>query len=95
MIQNRPKMTPFAQGDQFKTIQVEAESGMKMPTHHTTKEAVIMVRKGEAILRLPQEERHLRAGDSFILPAEMQHSLEVIQHFSAMVVMAIESEIKF
>ncbi len=92
---DRPEMTPLAVGKSFKTLHVSAKAGMKMPSHHTTKEAVIVVQKGEGVLKLAAEDRSLKAGDSFIIGAGQEHSLEVKQDFEAVVTMAVDGEIEF
>jgi quercetin dioxygenase-like cupin family protein len=79
----------------FKALKVEGGAGTKMPPHHSTREAVIVVQKGEALLRMPDGEHPLKAGDCFIVPAKKEHTLTIIKDFTAIVIMAIESEINF
>lgn len=92
---NRPEMHPLAKGETFKTLQVNVKGGLNMPTHHTTKEAVIMVQKGEALLKTPEGDYEFSPGTTFILPAQLKHSLQVKKDFQAIVVLALDSEIEF
>lgn len=92
---NKPIMTPLETGDSFKTFEITAKAGMEMPNHHSTKEAVVTVQSGRAILKMPSENHVLNAGSSFIIPAGIEHTLSVEQDFRAIAVMALESEIEF
>lgn len=92
---NRPEMTPLSAGADFKALQVTAKAGMIMPEHHATHEAVIVVKSGESILKIHGKNHNLKAGDTFILPAKQDHSLEVVQDFLATVILPKTAEIKF
>jgi quercetin dioxygenase-like cupin family protein len=91
----KPEMTPLDKGKALKTMQVNAEAGMIMPPHYTTKEAAIVVQEGEALLKMPDENYALKQGTPFIIPAEESHSLEIKKDFKAIVIMALDSEIRF
>ncbi|MCM4154733.1 cupin domain-containing protein [Gramella sp. AN32] len=91
----KPELTPLDKGSALKTLQVTALTGMRMPPHHTTKEAVIIVQEGEALLKMPNVDHRLRQGAVFIVPAGAEHSLEIIQDFKAIAIMATDSEINF
>ncbi len=92
---NKPKLVHLASGETFKVLLIEGSSGMKMPPHHSTQEALIVIQKGEALLQMPHEDHFLKKGDSFIIPAKKEHSLTVKKDLKAIAVMAIESEIIF
>ena len=92
---NKPELTPLALGSTFKTLQIEGSIGMKMPSHYSTQEAVIVVQKGEALLRMPDKEHLLKAGDCFIVPAKKEHTLTIIKDLKALAIMAVKSEINF
>ena len=68
---------------------------MKMPMHHTTKEAVIIVQKGKALLSMPDQEYTLEKGDNFIIPANVNHYLLLRTDFEAIAVMLQDSTIEF
>lgn len=92
---DRPEMIPLDRGEVFQTIQVSAKAGMKMPSHHTTKEAVIVVKEGAGLIKMEQGDHLLSAGESFIIPALLDHSLEVKEDFKAIVIMAGDGKIEF
>ena len=66
-----------------------------MPSHFSTKEAIIIVLKGEVLLKFQDKEMNLIPDDSAIIPASESHSLFIKENFEANVIMAIDSEIKF
>ncbi len=91
----KPEMTLAHVGDKFKIFKVTGSRGAEMPSHVSTKEAVVVVLKGEAVLRLLGKEIHLKANDSTIIPAQIPHSLQIEEDFESDVIMEIDSEIKF
>ena len=92
---NKPELTALHVGDSLKTIEVTALAGMIMPPHHTTKEAVIVVKEGRALLKMPTTVHVLQKGMALTIPARAEHSLEVKEDFKAGVIMAVDSEIVF
>lgn len=92
---NKPEMNLLHTGSTFKTLKVSALAGMFMPLHHATGEAVIVVQEGKAIINLTSGQHPLESGDSFIIPAMENHSLEIISNFKAIVIMSLDSEIEF
>lgn len=88
-------MHPLAKGDSYKTLRVNAKSGMEMPAHHATSEAIIVVEKGKAILTMNGESHTLQVGSSIILPAKVDHSLKIEKDFQAVVVLDAQAEIEF
>lgn len=93
--QNTPKMIPLALGNTFKVLQVTGSVGMTMPGHYSTKEAVITVQKGTAILKMKGIDHLLTIHKSFIIPAGVEHELQITDDFQAVVIMEADSEIKF
>lgn len=91
----KPEMTVAQVGDKFKIFKVTGCRGAEMPSHISTKEAVVVVLHGEAILKLLGKEIHLKANDSAIIPAQIPHSLQIEEDFESDVIMEIDSEIKF
>ena len=70
-------------------------AGMVIPFQRSTKEAAIAVLEGLALLQLPDTDHFLRKGSTFIVPAGIQHSLNIIEDFKAIAVMTVDSEITF
>lgn len=68
---------------------------MEIPSHFSTKEAVIIILKGEVVLKLTNKEINLKTNESTIIPAKEPHKLMIKKAFQANVIMEIDSEIKF
>lgn len=92
---NKPEITPLNNGETFKTLNIIAKAGMQMPLHHSTKEAVIVVLKGEAVLKMPDGEHTLAQDTTFIIPAMIKHSLKINADFHAIAIMENTSAIEF
>lgn len=93
--QTKPEMSVSQIGNTFKVLHVKGVKGAEMPSHFSTKEAVIIVLQGEAILSLTEKKIHLKAHDSAIIPANEIHTLQIIETLQADVIMEIDSDIKF
>lgn len=92
---SKPELNLLQTGSSLKVLQVSALGGMVMPLHHATSETVIVVQEGMALLKMPTAEHVLEKGVSFIIPAQVDHSLEVKTDFKALAIMGIASEIEF
>lgn len=90
-----PQMKILHSGKSFKVLQVTGSEGMMMPKHFCTKEAVIIIQKGSAILKMKGNEYLLKQDESFVIPEGENHSLSIKEQFQASVIMEIASEIKF
>jgi quercetin dioxygenase-like cupin family protein len=92
---NKPELIPLEVGDSIKAMQVRGLAGMTMPRHHATKEAVIVVLEGTALLGMSERSHTLKKGSTFIIPAGKEHTLTIQQDFKAIAIMAVDSEINF
>ncbi|MCM4167267.1 L-ectoine synthase [Arenibacter antarcticus] len=95
VISNRPELTHLEVGDSLKILQINALAGTEMPLHHSTKEAVIVVQEGEAFLNAEGKEYFLEKGSTLLIPANMEHSLKILENFKAVAIMAKDSTIHF
>jgi quercetin dioxygenase-like cupin family protein len=93
--QNIPQMTVLHTGKSSKVLEVTGSRGMCMPEHISTKEAVVIVQKGSATLKMAGKEFLLKKDDSFLIPAAEKHTLTITEDFKSCVVMSIDSEIQF
>lgn len=91
----RPEMSILQKGERFKVLRVTGTPNTQMPLHYSTKEAVIQVEQGEALLTMDSVIIKLQAGNCQIIPARQPHSLFITKDFKAVVVMEIDSEIEF
>lgn len=92
---NRPELALLKTGESFKVFKVTGRAGMTMPLHHSTKEAVVMVQEGSALLKIGGKQHLLQKGDAFVIPAGQNHSLSLETELKAFVVMAPDSSIEF
>jgi quercetin dioxygenase-like cupin family protein len=92
---NKPELVSLKTGALFKVLKVSGQSGMQMPLHYCTKEAVLIVQGGSALLNIDEKEHLLQAGDSFIIPARQSHNLSLKSEFKALVIMSLDSNIEF
>jgi quercetin dioxygenase-like cupin family protein len=91
----KPEMTVAQVGNKFKVFKVRGGRGAEMPNHISTKEAVVVVLQGEAVLKIQGKEIRLKTSDSAIIPAQVPHTLQIEEDFVSDVIMEIDSEIKF
>lgn len=91
----KPKMEVLDKGEEFKTLQITAQAGMIMPAHHSTREVVVIIQQGRALLKLPDGNQEVRPGSAVIIPPGTDHSLEIREKFVAHAVMKLDSEIEF
>ncbi len=94
-LMNKPELIHLAVGNTYKVIQIKGLSGMTMPPHYSTGEAVILVEEGQAILKMPEVDHILTKGTPFIIPAGKEHNLIIQKDFKATAIMAVDSEITF
>ena len=94
-IKDAPLITIRQSGNSVKVLQVTGGEGMAIPEHFCTKEAVLVVQEGTAILTMDGKENVLSRDQSFIIPGGQKHALNMNEGFQALVIMDIDSEIKF
>ena len=92
---NKPELVSLKTGASFKVLKVTGKAGMQMPLHYSTKEAVLILQEGSALIKIDEEEHLLQAGDSFIIPARQNHNLSLKSEFKALVIMSLDSNIEF
>lgn len=91
----RPEIKQIFTGTTLKVLQVTGDSNVIMPTHYSTKEAVVSILEGSAILDIDNKEHLLKFSDSILIPENRPHSLTVITKMKAIVVMPVDSIIEF
>ena len=91
----KPEMILLQKGERHKVMRVMGAANAQMPLHYSTKEAVIHVEHGEALLTMGDVIIELRPGSCQVIPARQPHTLLITKDFQAVVIMEIDSEIKF
>ncbi|WP_242920175.1 cupin domain-containing protein [Pontibacter liquoris] len=79
----------------YKVLKVTLAKGEKMPQHFASSDAFLILEKGKVKLQLPDKEVELVQGATWHIPAGLPHSLQVLEDFSAYVVLAGQAQIKF
>lgn len=90
-----PEINISSKGQIYKIFEVTGNWGEVMPRHLSTKEAVVIVQEGKAILMINNENINLKKNDVYIIPASVIHSLLIIEKFKSIVIMENDSEIQF
>lgn len=93
--QNIPKLTTIKTGDSFKVHEVTGRAGMAMPLHYSTREAVVIVQIGSALLNIDEKKVRLKKNDSYVISAYKNHSLLLETEFKSLVIMELNSDIEF
>lgn len=91
----KPSLAVHQKGKTFKVLEVTGSEGMSMPEHYCTKEAVLIILRGSAVLNMLGKESTLKQHDSVIIPQDEKHTLSISEDFQSHVVMEIDAEIKF
>ena len=65
-------------GESMMMVFNETLPGHEVPIHSHPNEQVGVVYNGEAILRIGEEERHVKKGDLYCIPADVPHGNTVI-----------------
>ena len=91
----KPEFVVFQTGESFKVIQVTGKAEMVTPLYYSTREAVIVVLVGSAILAIDHKKYLLQKGNSWVIPALQKHTLLLKTEFKARVVMPQDSMMEF
>ena len=83
----KPKVRPLVTGKKLNAKQMEAKAGDLLPRHTASIESVLIVMEGECSIELVGTNHTLKQGDSFIVPAEIEHQITAIKDFRAIHVM--------
>lgn len=83
------------EGNSFKIMNVTLNKGENIPKHKATSIAFIIVKKGNGKIIFDDKEIELKQDSTQLIPANENHTLEVMEDFSASIVFPIEGEIEF
>lgn len=89
------EMIEALQNSNFKVLDITLSAGETMPLHKATSDAYVMNRQGKGKLTIDDKEIILNQGDSFLIPANQEHKLEIMEDFKASVIMFPEAKIDF
>lgn len=89
------KVTPLKEGSLFVTKQMEATSGISFPRHRASIESVLVVTEGRCIIKFPDDNHALSAGDSFVVPPDVWHQVAADSDFTAVHIMPKDIQFEF
>lgn len=93
-VKKAPKTQLLNKGKVFKNLKMIAEANTIGPKHLSEEESVLVILKGKAVLKLPDEEFILNVGEAKIIPGGTEHYLEIIEDTEAIHIMPIDNKIK-
>ena len=89
------EMKKIYEGNSFKIINVMLNKGESMPNHKATTDAFVIVKRGKGKIIFDDKEIELQQDSTQLIPANENHTLEIMEDFSACIVFPIEGEIEF
>lgn len=91
----RPHVTPLEEGELLDTKRMEATSGISWPRHKASTESVLVVTAGRCIMKFPDGDRAVEAGDSVVISADVWHEIVADPAFTATHIMPKDIRITF
>ena len=79
--ETKPKVRTLATGTELIAKQMEAKAGDLLPEHLADLESILMVHKGECLMKINNEDIHLKEGEAFIVPAKVKHQIKALADF--------------
>ena len=91
----QPKIKSIASGNNLIAKQMQAQAGDLLPKHLADKESILFVHEGECVLTIKGEDKVLKQGEGFIVPAEIKHQIKAIKDFKGVHFMPIDIKFEF
>jgi quercetin dioxygenase-like cupin family protein len=88
-------MKQLQTNEHFQVVKIELTAGANMKRHIATSDAYLIVEDGNALLIYAGETYELSKGETFLIPANEQHMLKIIDDFKAWIVLANGAQIKY
>ncbi len=89
----KPIVKMVASGSNLVAKQMKAKGGDLLPKHLASVESILFIHEGECIFNMEDKQIHLKAGDGFVVPAEIKHQIEAVTDFKG--VHFMPKDIKF
>lgn len=91
----KPNVRTLASGSELVAKQMQAKSGDLLPKHLANVESILFIHEGECILKIHGEDKLLKPGDAFIIPADVKHQIKVTIDFKGVHFMPKNIEFEF
>lgn len=88
-------MKQLQTNEHFQVVKIELTAGANMKRHIATSDAYLIVEDGNALLIYAGETYELSKGETFLIPANEQHMLKIIDDFKAWIVLANGAQIRY
>lgn len=88
-------MSEIYTNDKYKVLSVTLNVGESMPLHHATSDAFIICKKGKGRLSFTDRQVTLSVGDTLLIEDSEPHKLEILEDFSACIILDAEGRINF
>jgi quercetin dioxygenase-like cupin family protein len=79
--------TPLREGAVLVTKEMKGTEGAQFPAHTASLESVLVVMDGSLTITLGEAEHQLGVGDTFVVPADVVHTIVGTPDFTAVHVM--------
>lgn len=89
------KTVPLNEGDILVTKRMEGSDGAAFPRHTASHESALVMLEGTCSIAFEDDVHTLRAGDTFIVPAEEVHQVTGAPDFKAVHVMPRDIRFNF
>lgn len=81
------RVTTLANGAALVAKRMTGSSGTAFPEHTASLESALVVTDGQCVIRFPDDDHQLGAGDSHVIPADEWHQVVADPQFTAVHVM--------
>lgn len=89
------EMKEAFRNDHYKVLQVSLNYGESMPQHQATSDTFVINRKGKGRISFTDREVLLSQGETLLIKANEPHQMEIIEDFSATIILEPEAQINF
>ena len=89
------KTVSLAEGAVLVTKRMEGTEGSVVPPHTASRESVLVVMEGTCTITFADAVHELRAGDTFVVPADEVHHVAGVPDFAAVHVMPKDIRFNF
>ncbi|MEO8819654.1 MAG: cupin domain-containing protein [Ginsengibacter sp.] len=81
--------------DKYKVLNVTLNVGEKMPLHEATSDAFLICKKGKGRVTFSDRIVEICQGDTLLINAHEHHKLEILEDFSACIILESDGRINF
>lgn len=81
------KTTPLREGADLVTKEMKGTDGTAFPRHTASLESALVLLQGSCTISFPDAVHELRAGDTFVVPADEAHQVVGTPDFTAVHIM--------